>query len=169
MKSKDPSTKVGAVIVGPDHEIRATGYNGFPRGIADIVERYSDRSYKYLVCNHAEENAILHCARIGMAIRGCSIYTPWIPCSYCAKTIIQAGIIEVIYHEDFPGNSEYEQASSSWADSIRLSKQIIEESGVILRSFAGALLPISGLYQGKVFTPATKAAAWSEEEPQSTV
>ena len=65
--SKDPSTKVGCVVVGPDREIRSTGFNGFPRGIADTDERLSDRDLKYPLICHAEENAIMHAARIGLA------------------------------------------------------------------------------------------------------
>ena len=67
MKSKDPSTRVGAVIVGVDKEIISTGYNGLPRNIDDKLNRYTDKNYKYLSSNHAEENAILHCARNGIS------------------------------------------------------------------------------------------------------
>ena len=63
--SKDPSTKVGCVVVGPDREIRSTGFNGFPQGIADTDERLSDRNLKYPLICHAEENAIMHAARDG--------------------------------------------------------------------------------------------------------
>ena len=58
--SKDPSTKVGCVVVGDDREIRSTGFNGFPRGIKDDETRLSDRSQKYPLICHAEENAIMH-------------------------------------------------------------------------------------------------------------
>ena len=57
--SKDPSTKVGCVVVGEDREIRSTGFNGFPRGIEDDDGRLSDRSQKYPLICHAEENAII--------------------------------------------------------------------------------------------------------------
>jgi dCMP deaminase len=57
--SKDPSTKVGAVIVRPDWTVAAMGYNGFPRGIADTPERLNDRETKYALVTHAEVNAIL--------------------------------------------------------------------------------------------------------------
>ena len=68
--SKDPSTKVGCVVVGPDREIRSTGFNGFPRGIADTDERLSDRELKSPLICHAEENAIMHAARIASLSRG---------------------------------------------------------------------------------------------------
>ena len=64
--SKDPSTKVGCVVVGEDREIRSTGFNGFPRGISDDNDRLTDREKKYPLICHAEENAIMHAARIGV-------------------------------------------------------------------------------------------------------
>ena len=62
--SKDPSTKVGCVIVGEDREIRSTGFNGFPRGIDDDEERLNNRDLKYPLICHAEENAIMHAASL---------------------------------------------------------------------------------------------------------
>ncbi|DAC43179.1 MAG TPA: dCMP deaminase family protein, partial [Candidatus Thalassarchaeaceae archaeon] len=94
--SKDPSTKVGCVVVGPDREIRSTGFNGFPRGIADTDERLSDRELKYPLICHAEENAIMHAARIGLALKGCTAYVTWPPCTRCARSLIQAGVSEVV-------------------------------------------------------------------------
>ena len=67
--SKDPSTKVGCVVVGEDREIRSTGFNGFPRGIDDDDERLMDREKKYPLICHAEENAIMHAARIGVSLK----------------------------------------------------------------------------------------------------
>lgn len=151
MKSKDPSTRVGAVIVGPDHEIIATGYNGLPRGIADHEHRYLDKEYKYMAINHAEENAILHCARVGVSAKGCQLYIPWIPCSRCTKTIIQSGISEVIYDVNFPGNEVVEQLAE-WKRSIEISRELLIEAKVQIREFNEPLLSIEGLYQGKKFT-----------------
>jgi dCMP deaminase len=148
MKSKDPRTRVGAVIVGPDQEIRATGYNGFPRGYNDSEERYNNKEHKLQVINHAEENAILHCARIGVSAKGCKLYCPWVPCSHCAKSIIQVGIIEVIYDENFPGNricSEEDLAS------MRLAREMFNETKVQVRAFKGGLINISGLHQGREY------------------
>ena len=81
--SKDPSTKVGCVVVGEDREIRSTGFNGFPRGIADDSDRLSDRDKKYPLICHAEENAIMHAARIGLSLKGCTAYVTWPPCTRC--------------------------------------------------------------------------------------
>jgi dCMP deaminase len=147
MKSKDPSTKVGAIIAGPDKEIRATGYNGFPRGVLDLPERYENKEYKYLAINHAEENAILHCARIGVSAFGCIIYTPWFPCSYCTKAIIQSGISKVVYHKEFPGNKNNEK----WSKSIDIAKSMLKEASIEIRCFSGMILEINPIYNGEIF------------------
>lgn len=149
MKSKDPSTRVGAVIVGPDHEIRATGYNGLPRGIHDREYRYTDKDYKYQACNHAEENAILHCAMNGTSAKGCTLYCQWQPCARCTKSIIQAGIIEVVYDKNFPGNKEGEQ--HIWQESIEISQELLNEVGIVVREFDEKLIEIEGLYKEKPF------------------
>lgn len=88
--SKDPSTKVGVVLV-KDRKILGTGYNGFPRGIADTPDRYNDRDKKYPLIVHAEVNAILNCER---RPEGATVYI-WpgaFCCSDCAKVMIQSGI-----------------------------------------------------------------------------
>ena len=151
MKSKDPSTKVGAVIVGQDNEIIATGYNGLPRNINDKIDRYINKKYKYLSSNHAEENAILHCARNGISTKNRLIYTPWFPCARCAKSIIQAGIIEVVYDKNFPGNNHKSQYKN-WKESIKLSSELLIEADIKVKNFSGRLITIRGLYQGKEFS-----------------
>lgn len=150
MKSKDPSTRVGSVIVGPDHEIIATGYNGLPRGIADYEQRYLDKEYKYMAVNHAEENAILHCARVGVSAKGCKLYVPWLPCSRCTKIIIQSGISEVMYDLNFPGN-EVGGQFTEWKRSIEISRELLLEANVQISEFNEPLVCIEGLYQGKKF------------------
>ncbi len=94
--SKDPSTKVGAVLVDPCFRVVSVGYNGFPRNVEDTTERYNDRETKYGFVVHAEINAILNAVDIS---RARSIYTTLFPCRECAKAIIQAGIREVFYKE----------------------------------------------------------------------
>jgi dCMP deaminase len=94
-KSKDPSTQVGAVVIGPDGEIRATGYNGLPRGVADLPERM-ERPAKYLWTSHAEENLVAHAARVGVSLKGCTVYVTHFPCSRCARSLIQAGVTGLV-------------------------------------------------------------------------
>ena len=125
--SKDPSTKVGCVVVGEDREIRSTGFNGFPRGIDDSMERLEDRELKYPLICHAEENAIMHAARIGISLKDCTAYVTWPPCTRCARSLIQAGVIEVVY----PGNIEI---PDRWIEDFERSNSKMKEAGVITRS-----------------------------------
>ena len=94
-KSKDP-TKVGAVLVGEDGEVRLTAYNGPPRGVDDAPDRF-ERPRKYLFASHAEANLVAFAAREGIRTSGCTVYVTHMPCASCARTLIQAGIAEVIY------------------------------------------------------------------------
>lgn len=124
--SKDPSTKVGCVVVGPDREIRSTGFNGFPRGIADTVARLADRDQKYPLICHAEENAIMHAARIGVALKGCVAYVTWPPCTRCARSLVQAGVGEVVFPADL-------EIPDRWRADFDLSMTMLVEAGVQTR------------------------------------
>lgn len=121
--SKDPSTQVGCVVVGPDREIRSTGFNGLPRGIEDNDERLNDREVKYPLICHAEENAIMHAARIGMSLKGCTAYVTWPPCTRCARSLIQAGISSVVYPEDTA-------IPERWMADFNLSLNMLKEAGI---------------------------------------
>ena len=94
LKSKD-STQVGAALIGPEGEVRLTGYNGPPRGVEDLVER-RERPAKYLFASHAEANLVAFAAREGIRTDGCTVYVTHSPCASCARTLIQAGIREVV-------------------------------------------------------------------------
>jgi dCMP deaminase len=94
--SKDPSTKVGCVIVGSDNEILSVGFNGVPKKVFDLPDRY-DRPAKYSWVSHAEENAIAQAAKKGIALEKSTLYCTHQPCSKCARTIIQSGINRVVF------------------------------------------------------------------------
>ncbi len=94
--SKDMSTQVGALILGPAQEIRSVGYNGAPRGCkADEDARGRERPEKYFWFSHAELNAITNAARVGTPLLGSSLVVTHFPCMDCARAIVQAGIVEV--------------------------------------------------------------------------
>jgi dCMP deaminase len=93
-KSKD-STQVGAILIGPDNEVRLTAYNGPPKGVIDRPER-RERPAKYLFAAHAEANLISFAARVGIPTKGCTVFVTHAPCSSCAKTLIQAGIKTIV-------------------------------------------------------------------------
>lgn len=125
--SKDPSTQVGCVVVGPDREIRSTGFNGFPRGIDDSLARLEDRTLKYPLICHAEENAIMHAARIGVSLKGCSAYVTWPPCTRCARSLIQAGVSTVLY----PAGLEI---PPRWTEDFEMSTAMFREAGVVIHT-----------------------------------
>jgi dCMP deaminase len=125
--SKDPSTKVGCVVVGPDREIRSTGFNGLPRGIEDNDERLNNREIKYPMICHAEENAIMHAARIGISLKDCTAYVTWPPCTRCARSLIQAGIVTVIYPKDT-------EIPDRWISDFELSINMLKEAGIELKT-----------------------------------
>ena len=106
--------KVGAVIA-LEHRIISTGYNGTPRGIKNCdqggcpranSEHASGEGLDQGFCNHAEENAILNAAFYGIALKNSSIYTTFSPCILCAKMIIQVGIKEVFYLDQYSIDEE---------------------------------------------------------------
>jgi len=134
--SKDPSTRVGAVIVGSDKEIVSTGFNGFPRGIADTPERLADREQKLRLVVHAEMNAILNAARNGTRLIGRTLYLAatddtgliWggPPCTRCTVEVIQAGIVQIVSRPE-------KNVPSKWHEDIALSRKLLSEVGINYR------------------------------------
>ena len=118
--SKDPSTKVGAVIVSPNRKILSTGYNGLPRGITDSKERLTNREIKLSMVVHAEMNAIHQAER---DLNGTWIYVShFFVCSECAKHIVQSGISRVIMP---PG-----KVPKKWQASVEVADKLFEEAQV---------------------------------------
>src|SRR3984885_13669036 len=129
LRSKDPNTQIGCVIVGPNHEIRSTGYNSFPRGIRDDVPERLVRPTKYLWIEHAERNAICNAARAGTATESCTIFVEIMPCMDCARAIVQAGITEVVISKE-----RMEQYSSDYYDQqFGISEVLFREAGIPVR------------------------------------
>jgi len=126
--SKDRGRKVGAVIVGPDNEVRSSGFNGIPRGVNDDVEERHDAASgeKYLWVSHAERNAIYNAALLGVSTKGCTIYVPWYPCIECAKAIVQAGIGRIVCFEP-------DLSDSNWGKDFEKSLIFLGEGSVITK------------------------------------
>jgi len=129
IKSKDTSTKVGAIIIGPDKEIRSTGYNSFPRGLNDAVPERFERPEKYYWFEHAERNAIYNAARHGSAMKDCTLYVSMTPCLDCARGVVQAGIKEVIVCEENISDQ------SKWDEHNKRVGRLFDECGVKIRYF----------------------------------
>jgi dCMP deaminase len=133
-KSKDRSTQVGAVIVGPNREVRSTGYNGPCRGEADDDPTIHDRPLKYSLFEHAERNALLNSAFCGVSTAGCTMYCTWgPPCAECARAVVQSGIKQLVYHLEFPG-------SQGWSESTKIGYDLLTRLGVKVHAWSGTPL-----------------------------
>lgn len=129
LRSKDPSTQVGAVIVNSENKVVSIGYNGMPRNIADddlTWNKGEGLDSKYLYVCHAELNAILN-SRNGSSLNNCTVYVTLFPCNECTKALIQVGIKEVVYLEDKYGDTVGTQAS----------KKMLKLAGIKVRQYNG--------------------------------
>ncbi len=128
LRSKDPSTQVGACIVSPDHKILSMGYNGFPKGCSDDefpwCREGKPLENKYFYVTHSELNAILNYR--GGSLDGTTLYVSLFPCNECAKAIIQAGIKTIVYSSD-----KYVDSDSTIA-----SKRMLDAAGVRYYQYA---------------------------------
>jgi len=129
-KSKDGSTKIGAVIVGGNREIISTGYNSFPRGIDDYVAKRQERPEKYYWFSHAETNAIVNAARIGVSTLNSIMYvTCGVPCTDCTRNIINSGI-KSIYCKQLCTTT-----GDLWSEHQKRSVIMLTEAGVTLNFY----------------------------------
>jgi len=139
-KSKDPSTKVGCIIVNDDNVILSTGFNGFPRGIEEDWKDRWTRPEKYFWVEHAERNAIYNAARNGIKLYGARAYLNWEPkpCADCTRALIQVGIKEIIGPD-----RKFKGKGAGKHYSIEHSDQMLYEAGVKIRyvNFEGELEP----------------------------
>lgn len=121
--SRDPSTKVGAVIATEDHRILSIGFNGFPRGVDDDPKRYENKQLKYKLVCHAERNAL---DNAHFDVTGATLYCTLFTCNECAKSIIQRGIKTVITPRPniVEGDDKY-----NWKESL----EMYQEAGVFVK------------------------------------
>jgi dCMP deaminase len=127
--SKDPSTRVGAIVVGDKGQILSQGYNGFPRGIDDTNERLNDRPTKLKFVVHAEMNCIYNASYSGVSLEDSRLYVYGLPvCSECAKGVIQVGIKNVFMCHPV-------EIDRRWDESFRTTAEMFEEAGVIFARY----------------------------------
>ena len=131
MRSKDPSTQVGACIVSEDNKILSMGYNGLPRGCDDDEfpwDREGDElNTKYPFVAHSELNAILNYR--GGSLEGAKLYVSLFPCNECAKAIIQAGIKTIVYDSDKYNGTPMNIASKRMLDAAGVTYEPYKRSG----------------------------------------
>lgn len=116
--SKDPSTRVGAVIVDDKQRVISVGFNGLPRGVEDT---YLSRETKLAQTIHAEENALAFAKR---DVEGMAIYVSHPPCARCAAKLIQAGIKRVVCKH---AEGDFQ---TRWADDLDLAGKMYQQAGV---------------------------------------
>jgi dCMP deaminase len=129
-KSKDTSTKVGAVLTRHNNGF-STGYNGFPRGVNDNIPERHERPAKYDWTVHSELNCLLNAGREGFSTYGTTMYVTLHPCKECAKAIVQAGVKRVVYLSD--DNPRFDFA---------LAKIILNEGKVICEKYGEPYEPM---------------------------
>jgi dCMP deaminase len=129
--SEDRDFQVGCVIVDPEgHQVRATGYNGLPRGVSAQDDTRFDRSSgeKFFWIEHAERNAIYNAARTGVSLVGCTAYVNRFPCADCGRALIQSGIAQVVAPPipSKDGALDY---------SFQVSHRMLREAGLIITEY----------------------------------
>lgn len=131
--SKDPSTKVGCVLVDPKlHRVVGTGFNGLPHGVDDRPELLISREEKMAFTIHAEENALIYA---GQTARGMTCYCTHPPCSTCAVKLIQAGIARVCIVAPRVTVAGGEDFITRWSESTERANAILHEAGVVYDAF----------------------------------
>lgn len=122
--------QVGVVIV-KDRHVLSTGYNGAPKGtqhcedtgcLRELLNVPSGERHELCRGVHAEQNAVAQAAYFGISVKGGTLYTTTFPCSLCAKILINAGIVEIVYDEGYMDD---------------LSKSLLSETNIVVRQVAG--------------------------------
>lgn len=151
-KSKDPRTKIGAVLV-KDKRIISTGYNGICIGVDDVPEDRSSRPDKYKWYEHGERNSIFSAASIGIPVNGSTMYTNGTPCCDCTRAIIQSGVKKVVIHKTYEEmflQMLAEKNSTQWIGHNDVSHRMLKESNVELVIWDG-FLDVDAYLDGNVF------------------
>lgn len=143
--SKDKRTHIFAIVIGPDKEIRATGYNGFPRGLDDNIPERQEKPEKYYWFEHGERNSLDNATLTGTSLKGCKMYTNGIPCTDCARGIVQSGILEVIVDEEWNKTNSGRDLEES-----RRTIQMFRETGVKIRYWKGKLIRTKKYRRGEI-------------------
>lgn len=124
LKSKDPSSQVGCVVVDPENQPLSWGYNGFARGVPDLPELLNNREVKLRLTLHAELNAVLFSDK---SLRGATVYVyPMSPCSQCAAVLVQKGVARVV--APAPTEAQVERWGEDWV----LAKFQFDKAGIQL-------------------------------------
>lgn len=123
-RSKDPNTKVGCILVSPDHRKVRMGWNSMPSKLLETDDRWQ-RPEKYRRVIHAEESAILNARE---DLTGWTAFLSMPPCPSCCRLLIHAGIKRIVYLNEHQNNIQFD---------YNLSKDMLAEAGIILEQYKG--------------------------------
>lgn len=147
--SDDPMTKTGAVIIEPlTYKIIAMGANHFPVGLNPSEEQTRDRDWKLKHIIHAEPAAIFDAARKGDDTFKATMYMPWVPCTECAKAIIDSGISNLVGHKQM-----IMKTPERWRGSTEYALELLRMCRVGLYMYDGKIGGVQSLFNGEVWEP----------------
>ncbi len=147
-KSKDPRSKIGAVLVKNDVSIMK-GYNGIPRKVNDDIEERHINPEKFFWYEHAERNCFYHCARYGIATEGTKLYCMGMSCAECCRAIIHCGVKELIIHSPWDA-IEIKDNREKWVNTTKRSRMMFDEVGIIVREY-DKYLGVETMVNGKIY------------------
>lgn len=149
-KSKDPRTKIGAVILHWDaKDPISRGFNGLARKLNDAVPERWKKPLKHKWMSHAEHNSVCHCARTGRATEGTTMFTQGIPCEHCMDSIIQAGIARIVCHQQWIDAEIKLLGYEIWVEKNKISREKSFEAGIGIRWFS-RFLGVDALMDGNL-------------------
>lgn len=148
-KSKDPRTKIGAVLVKDGHA-PLEGFNGIPKGVLDLSERM-ERPEKYHWMEHAERNVVNMAAKMGISTSGGILYTQGFPCTDCIRGVINCGIVEIVLHKQWEDISTKITNKGTWREHYFRSEIMAKEANIFIR-YIDVVLGKVGYLDGKQFS-----------------
>lgn len=149
-KSKDPRTKIGAVVVNSQNRLLSIGYNGMPIGVNDDVSERRERPLKYEYFVHGEANCCYSAANLGISLNNSILYTQGIPCTKCTQAIIQSGISKIVVHKqwmDWEQETKLAGTTSIYREN-GISREMLDETGIGIQ-ILDVKLDVVGYLDGK--------------------
>lgn len=152
MYSDDTVTRTGAFLFDRTlNEVVGSGANHFPRGVCPTEEQLQDQKWKYEHIIHAEPAAIFDAAKKGNSTKGTVMYMPWVPCTPCAKAVIDAGIEYLVGHKEL-----IMKTPERWRESTDYALELLEKAGVKKYMYEGKIDPsneLTHLFDGEIWYP----------------
>ncbi len=148
LKSKDPSTQTGAILVNSENIMLAFGYNHLPWEMNDNPEIWNDREQKYNSVVHAEVDVISVAESYGHSTAGTILYVPWTPCDKCAEAIIKAGISGLVVHQEL-----IDKIPARWKESTDKALDKLVKAGINCRTASGKISGLEIRFDGEIWKP----------------